>query len=110
MNRVLCIAAFVALAAPAVAQDRYGPRVNGYGGAYDTGGTSGRTLTWAMAKMADIDFHTAARILERRDLDALAIVCRAAKLEPRLFLTFAMLIQEKGRQRNRPRAGVRRTV
>jgi uncharacterized protein (DUF2336 family) len=48
-----------------------------------------------MAKLADIDFHTAARILERRDLDALAIVCRAAKLEPRLFLTFAVLIQEK---------------
>jgi uncharacterized protein (DUF2336 family) len=52
-------------------------------------------FTCAMAQMSEIDFHTAARILERRDLDALAIVCRAAKIEPRLFLTFAVLIQDK---------------
>jgi uncharacterized protein (DUF2336 family) len=52
-------------------------------------------FTLALAKLADIDFHTAAKILERRELDALAIVCRAAKFEPRLFLTFAVLIQDK---------------
>ena len=52
-------------------------------------------FTVALAKLADIDFHTAAKILERHELDALAIVCRAAKFEPRLFLTFAILIQEK---------------
>jgi uncharacterized protein (DUF2336 family) len=42
--------------------------------------------------MADIDFHTARRILERRELDALAIVCKAANFDRALFLTFAILI------------------
>lgn len=52
-------------------------------------------FTIALAKLSDIDFHTARKILERHDLDALAIVCRAASFEPRLFLTFAVLIQDK---------------
>ncbi|WP_269713951.1 DUF2336 domain-containing protein [Caulobacter sp. NIBR2454] len=46
----------------------------------------------ALAELADIDFHTARRILERRELDALAIVCKAAKFDRTLFLTFAVLI------------------
>jgi uncharacterized protein (DUF2336 family) len=49
----------------------------------------------ALAQLADIDFHTARRILQKHDLDALAIVCRAAGFDQRLFLTFAVLIQEK---------------
>lgn len=49
----------------------------------------------ALSQLADIDFHTARRILQRHDLDALAIVCRAAGFDQRLFLTFAVLIQEK---------------
>jgi len=52
-------------------------------------------FTIALAKLSDIDFHTARKILERQDLDALAIVCRAAQFEPRLFLTFAVLIQDQ---------------
>src|SRR5690606_25862368 len=32
----------------------------------------------ALAEMADVDFHTARRILERKELDALAIICKAA--------------------------------
>ena len=52
-------------------------------------------FTVALAEMSDIDFHTARKILEKKDLDALAIVCRAAEFEPRLFLTFAVLIQDK---------------
>ena len=47
----------------------------------------------ALATMADIDFHTARRIVEKVDLDALAIVCRAAGFNASLFLTFAVLIQ-----------------
>ena len=35
------------------------------------------------------------RILDKRDLDALAIVCRAANFDARLFLLFAVQIQEK---------------
>jgi uncharacterized protein (DUF2336 family) len=46
----------------------------------------------ALSEMADVDFHTARRILERRELDALAIVCKAADFDRALFLTFAVLV------------------
>jgi len=46
----------------------------------------------ALSGLADVDFQTARRILERRELDALAIVCKAAGFEHALFLTFAILI------------------
>jgi uncharacterized protein (DUF2336 family) len=46
----------------------------------------------ALSELADIDFHTARRILERRELDALAIVCKAADFDRSLFLTFAVLV------------------
>jgi len=46
----------------------------------------------ALADLADIDFHTARKILERREIDALAVVCRAADFDRALFLTFALLI------------------
>jgi uncharacterized protein (DUF2336 family) len=46
----------------------------------------------ALASLAEIDFGTARRILEKRELDALAIVCKAADFDRALFLTFAILI------------------
>ena len=46
----------------------------------------------ALAELAGIDFSTARLILERRELDALAIVCKAADFERSLFLTFAVLV------------------
>ncbi len=46
----------------------------------------------ALAEMADIDFHTARKIIERRELDGLAVVCKAADFDRALFLTFALLI------------------
>ncbi len=49
----------------------------------------------ALAEMADIDFHTARRILERKELDALAIVCKAADFDRSLFLTFTVLILDR---------------
>ena len=49
----------------------------------------------ALSALADVDFHTARRILERKELDALAIVCRAADFDRALFLTFAILILDK---------------
>ena len=49
---------------------------------------------WAheLSDLADIDFHTARKILERREIDGLAVVCRAANFDRALFLTFALLI------------------
>ena len=49
----------------------------------------------ALAELAAIDFNTARLILERRELDALAIVCRAADFERSLFLTFAVLVLDR---------------
>jgi uncharacterized protein (DUF2336 family) len=49
----------------------------------------------ALGELADIDFHTARRILERRELDALSIVCKAAGFERSLYLTFAVLILDR---------------
>lgn len=46
----------------------------------------------ALSDLAEVDFHTARKILERRELDALAVVCRAADFDRALFLTFALLI------------------
>jgi uncharacterized protein (DUF2336 family) len=46
----------------------------------------------ALSEMADVDFHTARRILERRQIDALAIICKAADFDRSLFLTFAVLV------------------
>ena len=49
----------------------------------------------ALGVLADIDFHTARLILERKELDALAIVCKAADFDRSLFLTFTVLILDR---------------
>ncbi|MDP1738198.1 MAG: DUF2336 domain-containing protein [Caulobacter sp.] len=49
----------------------------------------------ALAELADIDFGAARRILERKELDALAIVCKAADFDRSLFLTFTVLILDR---------------
>ena len=46
----------------------------------------------ALSQLADLDYHTARNIIERRELDALAVVCRAADLDKALFLTYAMVL------------------
>lgn len=48
----------------------------------------------ALADMADVDFHTARKIVERREMDALSVICKAADFDRSLFLTFALLILE----------------
>ena len=49
----------------------------------------------SLAQLADIDFNTARQIVERRELDALAVVCKGADLDRALFLTFAVIIMGK---------------
>lgn len=46
----------------------------------------------ALSQLADIDFLTARHLVDRRELDALAIACKAANLEKALFLTYAMIM------------------
>jgi uncharacterized protein (DUF2336 family) len=46
----------------------------------------------ALARLADVDFHTASQIVDRKELDALAVICKAADLDRALFLTFAVVI------------------
>jgi uncharacterized protein (DUF2336 family) len=46
----------------------------------------------ALAQLSNIDFHTARQIIERRELDALAVVCKAAGLDRALFLTYAVVL------------------
>ncbi len=48
----------------------------------------------ALSDLAEVDFHTARKILERREMDALAVICKAADFDRSLFLTFALLILE----------------
>lgn len=55
-----------------------------------SGGTTSFLI--AMARLADIDFHTARQIVKRRELDALAVVCKAADLDRALFLTCAVVL------------------
>lgn len=52
----------------------------------------------ALSDLADVDFHTARKILERREMDALAVICKAADFDRSLFLTFALLILEPSDQ------------
>lgn len=55
--------------------------------------SGGRTsFLIALAQLADIDFHTARQIVERRELDALAVVCKGADLDRALFLTYAVVL------------------
>lgn len=50
----------------------------------------------ALAQLSDVDFHTARQIVEKKELDALAIICKAADLDRALFLTFAVVILGSG--------------
>ncbi len=46
----------------------------------------------ALSKLAEIDFHTARGIVERKDLDALSVVCKAADMDRAVYLTYAVAI------------------
>lgn len=56
---------------------------------------NGRTsFLIALAQLADVDFHTARRIVERRELDALSVICKAAGLDRSIFLTYAVVLSQ----------------
>ncbi|MGV8929234.1 MAG: DUF2336 domain-containing protein [Brevundimonas sp.] len=55
-----------------------------------SGGTTSFLI--ALSQLANIDFHTARQIVERRELDALAVVCKSADLDRALFLTYAVVL------------------
>jgi len=46
----------------------------------------------ALGQLADIDFHTARSIVEKKELDALGVVCKAADLDRALFLTYTVVL------------------
>ncbi|MGE0828205.1 MAG: DUF2336 domain-containing protein [Hyphomonadaceae bacterium] len=45
-----------------------------------------------LAELTDIDVETARQILERKDVDALSMICRASSIERPLFVTIAILM------------------
>ncbi len=46
---------------------------------------------FGLAEITGLDFDTARSVVQRRDLDALAMICRAAEMERPLFVTIAVL-------------------
>jgi uncharacterized protein (DUF2336 family) len=55
----------------------------------------------ALSQSTGVDFTTARRVIERQDLDALAILCKAADFNRTLFLTFAVLLLNSQRAMGR---------
>lgn len=55
--------------------------------------SNGRTpFLVALSQLADVDFQTARRIVERKELDALAVICKAADMDRAIFLTYAVVL------------------
>ncbi|WP_395944560.1 DUF2336 domain-containing protein [Brevundimonas sp.] len=53
--------------------------------------SKGRTpFLVALSRLSDVDFHTARGIVDRRDLDALSVVCKAADIDRAIYLTYAV--------------------
>ncbi len=52
----------------------------------------------AISRLAGVDFETARNIYERRELDALSIICKAAGFDRAIFITLAVLVL--GRENN----------
>lgn len=46
----------------------------------------------ALARLTDVDFELASRLVEAKDVDALALLCRAAEFDRNLFVTLCMMI------------------
>jgi uncharacterized protein (DUF2336 family) len=46
---------------------------------------------YGLAEITNLDHQTVAELLERKDIDGLAMICRAANIERPLFVTLAVL-------------------
>ncbi|HOZ27273.1 MAG TPA: DUF2336 domain-containing protein [Hyphomonadaceae bacterium] len=46
----------------------------------------------AFARLTDVDFDLASRLIEAKDVDAMALLCRAAEFERNLFVTLCMMM------------------
>lgn len=53
-------------------------------------------FTVGLAELAGIDYITIERVLQRADIDALALVCRAVGFDPAVFVTIVLLIDSSG--------------
>ena len=58
--------------------------------------SGGRTeFLIALSELSDIDFEMARRIVDRCEIDALAVVCKAADMDRAFFLTYAVVLLNK---------------
>jgi uncharacterized protein (DUF2336 family) len=56
-------------------------------------GAQSRTLfLLALANLTEADYHVVRRLVEARDIDALALLCRAAGFDRPLFVTLSLLV------------------
>jgi len=47
---------------------------------------------YGLAELTNVDHHTISGLLDRRDIEGLAMICRAANIERPLFVTLAVLV------------------
>lgn len=50
----------------------------------------------AFAKLVDVEFNLARRLVEGKDIDALAMLCRGAGFDRGLFVTISLLVVDEG--------------
>ena len=50
----------------------------------------------AFAKLVDVEFDLARRLVEGKDIDALAMLCRGAGFDRGLFVTISLLVVDEG--------------
>ncbi len=49
----------------------------------------------ALCQLTDLDYFTARHVIEQRQIDALAVICKAADMDRPLFLTYALAVLGK---------------
>lgn len=50
------------------------------------------SFTLGLAKLANVDYETIDRVLQRDDVDALALICRGVGFDPAMFVTITLLV------------------
>ena len=49
----------------------------------------------ALSELTQVDFNTARKIMERREMDALAVICKTAGFDRALFVTIAIVLLDR---------------